>query len=582
MSATAMYKTDTKKSYVNIRVNDLTVDGNYVGPVPVPVNIPIANLASDGPPARFIHDDGFNVGKKAIEIPDLQNIGGGAPDGTYLRHNAGSISFENIADNEITPGANGEVLTTVGGLSTWATPSSISPARHITLAQSLGDHTTLSAALAAAVALTPTAANPVEIQCYPGTYSFANPLTIPSYVLLTSLADSANSIVIFSGTNTGTQGFNLSNESAVDGVTITGVKEPLIVSSGIARISNIVSLDNGGAFKVTSGAILVAKTCTVNNNSTLTLSGFQCTNGAKLFGNDLYVRNTGGTINRGYRCNGVGSVMFLDNCNSVGCSKGSVANNSSVINYSAGRTINCTSMAHDSNTGSTINLIAHEIVGTGDHINIDGTSKITASACNLEKSKIIQAPGGQFLATYLDPVAFTFTSVPDLYLQSNPVTNNTETTVLTRNSSTFRVEERDISTLGGFASEIRTGVASAHNTKSVVSFGNNIFTTSPDITYNVGPRSYTPTPGQLYQVTLRFSVTPSVLGASAPEISIEEYPTIGAIAASKLKIGTVGQPEYYEMTFPVPGTNQFRVEFDPKVGGNYGVVAFMIEIRRVV
>ena len=148
--------------------------------------------------------------------------------------------------------------------------------RHITLAKSGGDYTTLTSALSAAAALLPTATNPVQILVYPGEYSFVNPQTVPSYVLLTSLADSANSIVKFKGTLPGLHGLVLSNESAVDGITIANVNYPMTSSSGISRVSNCVYVDCIGSLVADNGAICVAKSCTVSNVSAFTVTGFQC------------------------------------------------------------------------------------------------------------------------------------------------------------------------------------------------------------------------------------------------------------------------------------------------------------------
>lgn len=125
-----MLNMNERKPWLNLRIEDLVLDGTYTGPAPN--NIPIANIASGGLPGRFIHDDGVVVGKKAIELPDLQNIGVGAPDGSFLRHNnVGSISFQNIEDSDITPGTEGQVLTSVSGVSTWANFSLPTPVYEI-------------------------------------------------------------------------------------------------------------------------------------------------------------------------------------------------------------------------------------------------------------------------------------------------------------------------------------------------------------------------------------------------------------------------------------------------------------------
>jgi hypothetical protein len=77
---------DIQKPWLNARVQDLTVDGNFIG------NVAINNLESTGNNG-FIYDDSVNVIRKDIELPDLQQIGIGAPNNTFLRHDAGTVSF---------------------------------------------------------------------------------------------------------------------------------------------------------------------------------------------------------------------------------------------------------------------------------------------------------------------------------------------------------------------------------------------------------------------------------------------------------------------------------------------------------
>lgn len=129
-------------------------------------------------------------------------------------------------------------------------------------------------------------------------------------------------------------------------------------------------------------------------------------------------------------------------------------------------------------------------------------------------------------------------------------------------------------------SEVRTGSTTASiTTRSVCDFGSTIFTTSPDITYNVGPRSYTPTVGQSYLVTLRFRVQCNATG-TYPSIYIANYPSATIVRSSRVQRGSVSFFELYEMTFPMSGANEFRIEFEPD-GGDYSVIGEMIEIRRV-
>lgn len=283
--------------------------------------------------------------------------------------------------------------------SVWSSLTANKLARHITLAQSGGDYTDLNSAITAASALTPTPTSPVQIQVYPGTYTFTNPISVPSNVLITSLADSANNLVTLNGTNVASTGLNMLNESSLDGVRILNCSPAINCSSGTVRISNCVCLDNISGVQVETGAICVAKSCTVMSISGFVITGFQCVTGGKLFGTDLYCRNMGGVANTGYRCDGLGSIMFLDNCNSIGCDIGSVTSNNGVINYNTGRTLNSTNVAH-SVVGGTLNMIGHENSGTGDHLDIDSTGIAYIQATKIRFDKIIRAAGSIINGNY--------------------------------------------------------------------------------------------------------------------------------------------------------------------------------------
>lgn len=54
--------------------------------------IPITGIQSTGS-TGFIYDNSVNVVRKNIELPDLQTIGQGAGNNTYLRHDNGTVSF---------------------------------------------------------------------------------------------------------------------------------------------------------------------------------------------------------------------------------------------------------------------------------------------------------------------------------------------------------------------------------------------------------------------------------------------------------------------------------------------------------
>ena len=78
---------DYFKPWLNARVNDLQIDGQLTGG-----NVEATSLASTGE-VGFLHDDSVSVNRKSIVLADLQSAGSGAPDNTYLQHDAGVVSF---------------------------------------------------------------------------------------------------------------------------------------------------------------------------------------------------------------------------------------------------------------------------------------------------------------------------------------------------------------------------------------------------------------------------------------------------------------------------------------------------------
>ena len=102
--------------------------------------------------------------------------------------------------------SNGQVLTaTSGTTATWQTPASVSPAsfepdRTLFVFQSATDSrpdwSTIAGAIADASALTPTAADPVVIFVYPGTYSESTPLNVPAYVTISGMTSAQSSVII--------------------------------------------------------------------------------------------------------------------------------------------------------------------------------------------------------------------------------------------------------------------------------------------------------------------------------------------------------------------------------------------------
>lgn len=303
------------------------------------------------------------------------------------------------AGNGLPPvGTVGQVLTVdAGSQPAWEDPivqPNVSPARHITVGLSGANHDNLEDAIAEAILLLPVETAAVEIQMFPGEYVIQNPLTVPSYVLITSLSDSANGIVRIRGANVGAVGFEVASEGSVDGVRILSCNPAISATTGTVRVSNIVTDDVLTGFIAATNAILVASACTCVSRSAFVITGFTAITGGKIFATDIYCRNLGGTFNAGFRCDGLGSAMFLDNCNAVGTDNASITSDSGVMSFIGGRTINPADVGHFIQSGGKLNLTSHEILGTGSHLVIDATSSVIVQGCRVRSDQVEIAVGG--------------------------------------------------------------------------------------------------------------------------------------------------------------------------------------------
>lgn len=112
---------------------------------------------------------------------------------------------------------------------------SSSIARTLSVAPVAGtaDHSTIGAALTAAAALAPTAASPVAIYVFPGTYNVTATIAIPDNVAVKSVAGSAQTI-ISSATFLPAGVVTVGNNAALIGFTVESTAN-----------SNIVDIDNG-------------------------------------------------------------------------------------------------------------------------------------------------------------------------------------------------------------------------------------------------------------------------------------------------------------------------------------------------
>jgi len=160
----------------------------------------------------------------------------------------------------------GQVLTATSAvLATWQTPISgfgFEPDRTLFVYQSAADSSpnwsTLEAAIADAITLTPTAVNPILITVFPGTYAEATPITIPEYVTISTTVSIQGIVVIRP--------------------TVPAPSAPVFIISGNARMYGVIvdGYDGTGDYATigvscaggTTYSIDVLNSCTIRNCST--------------------------------------------------------------------------------------------------------------------------------------------------------------------------------------------------------------------------------------------------------------------------------------------------------------------------
>lgn len=254
-----------------------------------------------------------------------------------LWNDSGSNSVSTYAASDPT---SGQVLTATGATTaTWQTPSAgagFSPDRTVFVYQSAPDSTpnysTIAGAISRASALTPTAANPVIIIIYPGTYTESNPLTVPQHV--TIAADSAiPNTVIMKGSNAGSNMIVLSGNCRIDALIIDGeVTSSTFATNGIVSNTAVsantdliynttVKNVSGSGIKISGTGSQFSKVCIVKNTSCQALTasmtmacGYECELGAILTGVDLTASaflSASATLSKGYYVHDDYSFMDL-------------------------------------------------------------------------------------------------------------------------------------------------------------------------------------------------------------------------------------------------------------------------------
>lgn len=197
--------------------------------------------------------------------------------------NSGAASVSSYAAS---PPSSGQVLTaTSATTATWQTPAtaSFTPARTLFVYQGAADVTpewsTVQGAITDAGTLTPTAANPVAIFIYPGTYSESIPINVPAYVSISTAINAQGAVVIRpTAPAPASSIFQLTGNARLYGLTINGF------DGTAAYASNGVLSSVGTAFSID-----VCQTVTVQNCTT---ACFRCSgNTTTQYSKILLVKN---------------------------------------------------------------------------------------------------------------------------------------------------------------------------------------------------------------------------------------------------------------------------------------------------
>lgn len=235
---------------------------------------------------------------------------------------------------------------------------SLTAARTISVAKDgARDASTIKDGIAMAVALTPTAMNPVVIRVFPGSYSEDNPITIPQWVSIYSEGGqyganvvASNDGAIFIGTGNSTlNGFTIAGLTAFSNIayksatTTTGKIENCIITNCYTGILS----DNGSitADYITglSGLPLFPK---------LFNEFISCINGGFLVATNC---NLTGILTRpvyGYYSYGTGSQLYLFSCAANNCVNGMYADNGGYIDGLSSHFDDCDHTIHIGATGS--------------------------------------------------------------------------------------------------------------------------------------------------------------------------------------------------------------------------------------
>ena len=351
-----------------------------------------------------------------------------------LRTATGNVTISGSA----APSANQVLIASNATTAAWGNVPSGSAERTLIVAQSGGDFTTIAAAITAASALTPTAANPVTIFVNPGTYNETNPLVVPSHVEING-GYRAASVIVTPVTDT-LAIFTMSANSTVANLTAKDASGSgglgFRFDGVIGTASQLCTILRCNATNCETGFLCTSPTNSSNysimncdqcgvliDTASTTVNGFECTTGATMGLNNCRASGFGlGLITgAGYYANGENTFLSLVACSAVVCSQGILAQNGGASALAFVRSISgiidfCTTGVQigangavdfvSSRVGSTlgvydINLSAASAAFTGagnefraDKVNITSGASIGASYISSivgDESLIVQA-----------------------------------------------------------------------------------------------------------------------------------------------------------------------------------------------
>jgi hypothetical protein len=220
---------------------------------------------------------------------------------------------------------------------------------------------TIAQGIAAAVALTPTTSNRIVILVHPDVYTEA-PLALPSWVTLKSVggrdatiieASTATSPLVTGSAESYIEGFSLTGADGVGGI---GIR---LASAGTMGILRCRVYDcTCGILATGAGSLIDVREVVISRVAGQTMDvAFEALAAGGFAAADCTVAGEPGTlVGTGYKCDGAGSVMTLDDCTAVFAGDGHSLSNNGLIGASNGFLNNCTNGVHIAATDGTLSI----------------------------------------------------------------------------------------------------------------------------------------------------------------------------------------------------------------------------------